>query len=101
MTGHAGGIILFIMKPHLHKTFKLGRHDVVAVYLDEMAFVFFANDENYHYYLNDQTYDYYGTIVEKSPFYIAPPAPGVWNLVIEQKNQEKPLDVRVEIVQNT
>ncbi len=86
------------MKPHLHKTLNLSQEDVVAVYLDEMAFVFFVNDENYHYYLNDQTYDYYGTIVEKSPFYIAPPEPGIWNLVIEQKNPEKPLEVRVEIV---
>ncbi len=86
------------MKPHLHKTLKLVRHDVVAVYLDEMAFVFFADDENYRLYLNDQTYDYFGTIAEKSPFYIAPPSPGNWNFVIEQKNPEKPLDVRIEII---
>ncbi len=88
------------MKPHLHKTLSLSRDDVVAVYLDEMAFVFFATNQNYTFYLNDETYDYYGTIVEKSPFYLAPPAPGVWELVIEQKNPEKPLDARIEIVQN-
>ena len=93
-------IILYNMKPHLHKTLNLSPEDVVAVYLDEMAFVFFADEENYSYYLNDQTYDYYGTIVEKSPFYIAPPVPGIWDLVVEQKNSEKPLEVRIEIVQN-
>ena len=86
------------MKPHLHKTLNLAERDAAAVYLDEMAFVFFADDDNYQKYLNDDTYDYYGTIVEESPFFIAPPAPGIWNLVIEQKDPEKSLDVRVEII---
>ncbi len=86
------------MKPHLHKTLNLAEQDAVGVYLDEMAFVFFADDDNYQKYLNDDTYDYFGTIVEESPFFMAPPSPGVWNLVIEQKDPEKTLDVRVEII---
>ncbi|RKX91155.1 MAG: hypothetical protein DRP59_08395 [Spirochaetes bacterium] len=86
------------MKPHLHKTLNLKAQDAVAVYLDEMAYVFFADDDNYQKYLNEQTYDYYGTIVEESPFYLAPPEPGVWNLVIEQKDPEKSLDVKIEII---
>ncbi len=87
------------MKPHLHKKLNLSGDDVVAVYLDEMAFVFFADDENYHKYLSEQNYDYFGTIVEKSPFYIAPPSPGEWNFIIEQKDSEKSVNVRLEIVQ--
>ena len=89
------------MKPHLHKILNLFAGDVIAIHGDAPAFVFFADTDSYASYLNDVDYEYYGSAVREWPFYMAPPRPGKWHLVIEQQNPEKDLDVRIEIVQES
>ena len=91
--------ILHVMKPHLHKILNLFEGDVVAVHADAPSFVFFADTDNYDAYLNDYDYDYFGSAVKEWPFYIAPPNPGKWHLIVEQSDTAKDLDVRIEIIE--
>jgi hypothetical protein len=89
------------MKHHLHKHLNLAEDDIVAVHSDAPATVFFADDENYKAYLEDFDYDYFGTEVKKFPFYMAPPEPGIWHLVVEQPDPEQSITVRIEIISET
>ena len=86
------------MKPHLHKVLRLYPDDVLGVYTDNPAFVFFADEDNYDRYLNDFDFDYFGTAVKKSPFYMAPPEPGVWHVVVEQSDPALTINVRLAVV---
>ena len=86
------------MKPHLHKVLNLAAGDAIAVHANAPSFVFFADEENYAAYINDFDYDYYGSAVSSWPFYMAPPEPGIWHLIVEQSDPGDDLEVRIEIV---
>ena len=86
------------MKPHLHKILRFAKDDIVAVHADTRVFVFYTDEANYDAYLNDYDFEYYGSAVSSFPFYMAPPSPGVWHLVIEQEDMGKDLNVRIEVI---
>ncbi len=87
------------MENHLHKILNLTKEDVIKITLNHPANVFLMDEENYSKYIKEYNYDYFGTLAEESPFLMAPPAPGLWHLVIFRVDPVEDLTINVEIIQ--
>ncbi len=67
----------------LHYDLQLQSGDVVEVTLDKQANVQLMDDLNFSNYKRGQRFRYYGGLAKQSPFRVAAPHSGHWNLVID------------------
>jgi len=67
----------------LHYDLQLQSGEVVEVTLDKQANVLLMDDSNFSNYKRGQRFQYYGGLAKQSPFRIAAPRPGHWNLVVD------------------
>lgn len=86
------------MKQHLHKHLKIDEDQYLGFHFNLPIRTFFVDDKNYEAYCGDTYYEMYGKDeVKESPFYMAPPDPGIWHLVIEALSEGN-LDIRIEVL---
>lgn len=67
----------------LHYDLHLNSGDIVEVTLDKQANVQLMDDSNFGNYKQGRSFRYYGGLVKRSPFRLAAPSGGHWNLVID------------------
>lgn len=83
---------------HLHKSLHFEEHEILKVTLDGTACVYLLEHPNYHLFMQNRDYDYYGKEVDTSPFFMKPPHPGYWELVIFPTVPGSQLSAQVSIV---
>ena len=67
----------------LHYDLDLDSGDVVEVILDKQANVQLMDDTNFSNYKRGERFRYHGGLAKQSPFRLAAPHAGHWNLVID------------------
>jgi hypothetical protein len=86
---------------HLNQEVEVGPHEVVEVVLSGPANAILLDSTNYEHYRRGEPYQYHGGFAEESPFEIAPPHPGPWQLVVDLGGYSGHVRAGYQILQET
>lgn len=84
---------------HLHKSLHLNENQIVKLAIDGPATVYLLDNANYHLFMQDRPYTFHGREVQSSPFFMTPPHPGVWELVIFSPIPGQKLQAEISIAE--
>jgi len=84
---------------HLHKSLHLSEKEIIQLKIEKPVNVYLLDNANYHLFMQDRPYTFHGKEIDTSPFFMNPPYPGDWELVIFSNTPGEKLEAEITIIE--